>query len=368
MDDVRLFARAAISNPQPPRPCLRPSCGVSSLLTAVHGGSSRSSRSTARRPVRESSPRRPSRDAPRVHRLQSRPSRRARSRHLCDAPAPAAAGVIESEMPRLQVIVDKTAGEAELEAMALLAGFVRTAAVLERSVPMARGPRPGPAAPTQATQAGSRDDDAAGRGGVRRDSRAAAFRSPRSARRRGRWFGGIGAAAPAPTLLLSATRAETIEVTGEDAERAAEFASRFLTHHGLDRRIRLHVHRALPRNVGLGSGTQLALAVARALAEMHGLSTDPRGLARAVGRARRSAIGTWTFADGGLVVEGGRHPDRDECGPLVSRLPFPPDWRCVLAVPDADGRASAVRRKKPPLHRFRSRPCARSSGWRTSCS
>ena len=154
---------------------------------------------------------------------------------------------------------------------------------------------------------------------------------------RGRWFGGIGAAAPAPTLLLSATRAETIEITGEDAERAAEFASRFLTHHGLDRRIRLHVHRALPRNVGLGSGTQLALAVARALAEIHGVSTDPRGLARAVGRARRSAIGTWTFADGGLVVEGGRHPDRDECGPLVSRLSFPPDWRCVLAVPDAVG-------------------------------
>ena len=58
-------------------------------------------------------------------------------------------------------------------------------------------------------------------------------------------------------------------------------------------------------------------------------------LARAVGRARRSAVGTWTFADGGLVVEGGRRPGRDDCGPLLARLPFPASWRCVVAVPDS---------------------------------
>ena len=152
---------------------------------------------------------------------------------------------------------------------------------------------------------------------------------------RGRWFGGIGAAAPAPLLLLSASRADTLEITGEDAGRAAEFASRFLAEHGLERGARLHVHRALPRHAGLGSGTQLALAVARALAELHGVSTDVRDLARAVGRARRSAVGTWTFANGGLVVEGGRHPESEECGPLISRLSFPTGWRCVVAVPHA---------------------------------
>jgi beta-RFAP synthase len=86
--------------------------------------------------------------------------------------------------------------------------------------------------------------------------------------------------------------------------------------------------------VGLGSGTQLALAVARALATLHGIDAAPPALARAVGRAWRSAVGTWTFAGGGLVVEGGRRADRDECGPLLARLPFPPSWRCVVVVPD----------------------------------
>jgi beta-RFAP synthase len=141
---------------------------------------------------------------------------------------------------------------------------------------------------------------------------------------RGRWFGGMGAAAPAPRLLVSARASERLHVTGEDVERASLFAERFLAHHGLSVGASLHVHTALPGHSGLGSGTQLALATARSLAELFGLPADVRVLARAVGRARRSAIGTWTFDGGGMVVEGGRRPDRDECGPLISRVPFPP--------------------------------------------
>lgn len=154
---------------------------------------------------------------------------------------------------------------------------------------------------------------------------------------RGRWFGGIGAAAPAPTLLLSAYPADTLEVGGEDAERAAAFVRAFLAHHGLEggAGVCVCVHRTLPAHAGLGSGTQLALACARALAELYGIAGDARGLARAVGRAQRSAIGTWTFAGGGLVVEGGRRRESDEVAPLLARLPFPPTWRCVVAVPDA---------------------------------
>ena len=55
----------------------------------------------------------------------------------------------------------------------------------------------------------------------------------------GRHFGGIGAAAPAPTLLVSACPADTWEVVGEDADRAAGFARRFMAHHGLDGGVRV---------------------------------------------------------------------------------------------------------------------------------
>jgi beta-RFAP synthase len=108
-----------------------------------------------------------------------------------------------------------------------------------------------------------------------------------------------------------------------------------MAHHHLEGGLRLRVHRSLPQHSGLGSGTQLALAVARAIAELRGISAEVTELARATGRARRSAVGTWTFAGGGLVVEGGRRPAQDDCGPLLARLPFPEPWRCVVVVPEA---------------------------------
>lgn len=173
----------------------------------------------------------------------------------------------------------------------------------------------------------------------------------------GRWFGGIGAAASAPSLLLSASVADALTVEGEDSDRAAAFARRFLEHHDLTCGAAIRVQRALPSHAGLGSGTQLALAVARALAELYAVDADTRALARAMGRARRSAIGTWTFAGGGLVVEGGRRSQSDDCGPLIARLPFPESWRCVVVLPDgppgisgADEAEAFARLPKPSEH------------------
>jgi len=150
----------------------------------------------------------------------------------------------------------------------------------------------------------------------------------------GRWFGGIGASASAPSLLVSATRSDVLAIEGEDPDRALTFARQFLAHHRVAGGARVRVHRALPSHAGLGSGTQLALAIARALAELYGIEPAAPMLARATGRAQRSAIGTWTFAGGGLVVEGGRRSKTDECGPLIARLPFPGSWRCVVVVPE----------------------------------
>lgn len=173
----------------------------------------------------------------------------------------------------------------------------------------------------------------------------------------GRWFGGIGAAAPGPTLCLSASHAPTLQVSGAASDRATDFARKFLDHYGLGAGAELRVERSLPEHAGLGSGTQLALAVARALAELHGVSADASELACVTGRGRRSAIGTWTFAGGGLVVEGGHRRDAPGVAPLLARLPFPPSWRCVVAVPNpsrgmsGDDEAAAFAGLPPPPER-----------------
>jgi beta-RFAP synthase len=171
----------------------------------------------------------------------------------------------------------------------------------------------------------------------------------------GRRFGGLGAAIPSPSLLLEAAR-ETggVSADGPDSARAAEFARRFLDFHELGGGARLLVHRSIPAHSGLGSGTQLGLSVARALAELYGLPTRPSELALAVARGRRSAIGTWAFALGGFIVEGGRRAGEDGIAPLIGRFEVPEQWRCVVAVPpghpglSGEAEAAAFERLPPP--------------------
>ena len=155
--------------------------------------------------------------------------------------------------------------------------------------------------------------------------------------RLGRCFGGLGAGIPSPSLLLEARPAPRVSAEGPDADRAIEFATRFLAFHGLSGGVHLILHRTIPSHAGLGSGTQLGLAVGRALAELHRLPSDPVELARAAGRGKRSAIGTWVFALGGFIVEGGRQPGSEKIAPLLARFSIPESWRCVVAVP-AGGR------------------------------
>jgi beta-RFAP synthase len=149
----------------------------------------------------------------------------------------------------------------------------------------------------------------------------------------GRRFGGLGAALEAPRLVLEARPADTLSAEGPDRARVIEYASRVVESHRLPGGAALHVRETLPAHSGLGSGTQLALATARALAELHGLPHDAAALAGATGRAQRSAIGTWAFARGGFILEGGRRDGATSPAPLLLRHAMPESWRVVLAIP-----------------------------------
>ena len=151
----------------------------------------------------------------------------------------------------------------------------------------------------------------------------------------GRRFGGIGAAVPNPCLRLEAAPAPSLTAEGPSpaANRAVQFGRRVLAHHGIETGAHIRIHSAIPAHSGLGSGTQLALAVARALAELYALPTDVDHLARITGRAQRSAIGTWLFAEGGFVLEGGRRTGSKDPAPRLARFDLPETWRCVVAIP-----------------------------------
>jgi len=127
VDDVRIFARAAISNPDYP---VVPA-------VAVHGVSLEAACSWRELTVRsvDSTPPRSRIETTIVHRGFRREFIGFnRARHAVLEAAIYATRLhmlerafIESELARLQVIVDKTAGPAEQEAMALLTDYVRGA-------------------------------------------------------------------------------------------------------------------------------------------------------------------------------------------------------------------------------------------------
>jgi beta-RFAP synthase len=149
----------------------------------------------------------------------------------------------------------------------------------------------------------------------------------------GRRFGSVGLMVEAPTLGLRAARAREWSANGPLAERALAFAQRFAgTVPGLAMPLHLTVETAPPEHVGLGTGTQLGLAVARAAAAIYGVEMGAAELARRIGRGLRSAVGTHGFERGGFLVDGGKHA-RDGLAPLLARMAFPDAWRVVLTLP-----------------------------------
>jgi beta-ribofuranosylaminobenzene 5'-phosphate synthase len=136
-----------------------------------------------------------------------------------------------------------------------------------------------------------------------------------------RQFGGVGLMIESPGIHLSMRAAPAWSAEGPLAERALGFARHFAEQIQAERQgdfppQHLLIEQAAPEHAGLGTGTQLGLAVGRALAEAWGLHLDVPTLARLVG----------------FLVEAGKR-DPEALSPLVFRMPFPETWRIVLVIP-----------------------------------
>ncbi|HEX5104997.1 MAG TPA: hypothetical protein VFV87_14355 [Pirellulaceae bacterium] len=150
----------------------------------------------------------------------------------------------------------------------------------------------------------------------------------------GRQFGGVGAMVERPGLVLEIAPALEFAATGPLAARAGVFARRWAEFHRQPLpACALRVAEAPPEHVGLGTGTQLGLAIAAGMSAWCGLpAQSPLELAVSVGRAERSAIGTHGFVLGGLIVEQGKLPG-EPVSPLDCRIALPEAWRFVLVRP-----------------------------------
>ena len=146
----------------------------------------------------------------------------------------------------------------------------------------------------------------------------------------GRRFGSIGLGLDRPLTTIRISRAARDLVTGPEQQRATAYLAKLRHVLGIGTCHRLDILEAIPPHSGLGSGTQLALAVAAGLRRLHGLPLDTRGDAERLGRGGRSGIGVALFEQGGVVVDGGKAGEGPP--PLIAHLPLPQDWRILLLL------------------------------------
>ena len=161
-----------------------------------------------------------------------------------------------------------------------------------------------------------------------------------SAGDKGRQFGGMGLSLSAPRCVLRIEKGPGLEVEGAHAERIEYLAARVHQALELKPKARIVVEERIPEHVGLGSGTQLALALAAGIARQRGLDQPIAALCALMGRARRSGVGFHLFQRGGFVVEGGHATDDRAVGaeapPLLARHDFPESWRVLVALPSSN--------------------------------
>lgn len=152
----------------------------------------------------------------------------------------------------------------------------------------------------------------------------------------GRRFGSLGLAIDGFETCVRLRHAEQDQAEGAERERTLAWLARLRDLHGASGGVAAQVEAAIPAHAGLGSGTQLALALARAFRTLHGLAPDARADAAALMRGARSGLGVALFERGGFVLDGGRGP-MTQVPPVLAHLRFPSLWRVVLLRDDGAG-------------------------------
>lgn len=145
----------------------------------------------------------------------------------------------------------------------------------------------------------------------------------------GRHFGSIGVALNEISTCLSVTGAGQLTVNGFASQRAEQCVSMLCAALQVSDRLNITIETAIPEHVGLGSGTQMSLAIGAGLNEFYGLGLTVREIAAVTDRGLRSGIGIGVFEQGGLVVDGGRGA-KTVTPPVLVHLDVPEDWRFIL--------------------------------------
>ncbi len=147
-------------------------------------------------------------------------------------------------------------------------------------------------------------------------------------------FGAIGLAIDSPAVRVEVSSSDRWSFSGAVSEKVKRYVETLAQNLLLETPMRVNVSKQIPSHIGLGSGTQLALAIAVACCTVANRNLSIEKLSGLLGRGRRSGIGTAAFSVGGFLID--RNPkDPVEARTISMRVEFPQEWHILLVFDDA---------------------------------
>lgn len=158
----------------------------------------------------------------------------------------------------------------------------------------------------------------------------------------GRLYGSIGVTLSNPKTEILMESAHNLSVNCQDKHtqrKILDIVAVFSKYYKIDPKVAIQVISLIPEHKGFGSGTQLTLAIASALAKLFGIEASAYDISSVMGRGMRSSIGCWSFETGGIIIDSGKQRLKGgETGPdppkIVVRHNFPENWKFVIVVPE----------------------------------
>ncbi|HSI25153.1 MAG TPA: beta-ribofuranosylaminobenzene 5'-phosphate synthase family protein [Methylotenera sp.] len=151
-----------------------------------------------------------------------------------------------------------------------------------------------------------------------------------------RRFSGLGLAIETPTTQVQIAKSKNLVFDAKSSENVNKIVENLVESFSLPTSFSVEILHAIPAHAGLGSGTQLALAIGAGLNHLFSLNLTIAQIAKAAARGKRSGIGIGAFAQGGFIVDSGKNnSDDDEVPTITARHAFPDSWRVLLVLDSA---------------------------------
>ena len=162
-----------------------------------------------------------------------------------------------------------------------------------------------------------------------------------------RLFGSLGVALNAPAIQLVMSKNKKTSIVGKICNNVSKIVEKISNNLEMDINVLIDIHEIIPEHAGLGSGTQMALAIGAGINALYNLNLTFAQIANLTNRGNRSGIGIGTFEHGGLVLDGGRKtqfPTSEledsthllTLPPIIARHDFPPEWPILLIMDNED--------------------------------